>query len=1201
MKWLGFLALTLYILAAVAFIALRYWVMPNIERWREPLQRELSALLEDQVELGSIRASLHWQGPRITLGDARVRDEHGRLLMRIPTLHVALAWPELLSGEARFLSLRADGVDIAFRRDTQDRVSLLGYQIEGDDEREAEAVSDIEMLYWLSRQGDLQLTNARVRWIDESRAAPPLVFTQVSLVLGARNGDLLLTMAARPPAALGRSFALQGSMRIREQVGSALLLSQLSGSFHVHVDGMRPAMWQPWLDVHSALIEGEVSWRGWQEIVDGVPGRHVSDVTVDGGRWNPDGGVPVAAQALRLYLAGTWTSLQRLWKPQDTSGQSRPPSEPVRVAMRLNGLVVEAPEVLTTPLHFDAIAVSGSLARDELFGLTVEADRLQVRNADMDLDVNGRWQELGAGTAGHIDMNGRFERAELAAIVRYLPVVVDEDARAWMRNGLLAGRLTEAPVRLQGDLAHFPFGEQQDKGDFAVGGPVQDVVIDYAPEAVVGPPGWPRLERLKGHASLHRVDLRVRADSMQMRPGDHVIQFSDVDARIANIEDNPVLEVQGRGRAPAAAVLALVRQSPLGAMLDSAFEQASGEGAWQVPLALTIPLSGDKPIAVAGAIELQKASLSFAPTLPSFSDLNGRISFTEEVLNADGLKGRFLGEAINVSGGMGRGEKGLVFEGRLTASALSQVLGERFNEFFEGATAYRLAIQRTVAGAYDLRLEAPLEGMAINAPAPLGKAAELRRPLLLHWADPRKGSATLTADLGGGLTARFLHREGSKEGPFFHTGLILLKGSAKAADGGLTIDIATPRVDVDAWRDMAAAFEGEDGGAPILPPLHSLRLETESATVLGTDLDKLTFTMRRAEGQRWRVDVSSTQTAGTLFWRERKGGKQGEVEAKFERLALGAASTESPQAAEPEHSTTTLEQLQREIDIPAIRVQVDRLKLYGRDVGALSVVGVNEAKGRSWTLQELKLSSPHGALQGNGTWRLEGAQRGLRVQAEARFQDLGAWLDMAGFKALMQGGKGQVRGHVEWRDVPWRFERSMLDGELEVDLAEGRFNSVGSLSARLLELLSLQSVRRLATLDWKPAGLLKQGFPYDTLQGRISLTEGVMHSENYRVTGPVATIVIAGDVDLPRERLDLYAVVVPNLDVSGAAIAAGIAVNPIVGLGAFLTQWLLKAPLSKAMAVEYRVKGAFDAPEVTEISTRGGNGAESREETVRER
>src|SRR5690606_28283248 len=155
LKWLGFLALTLYILAAVAFIALRYWVMPNIERWREPLQRELSALLEDQVELGSIRASLHWQGPRITLGDARVRDEHGRLLMRIPTLHVALAWPELLSGEARFLSLRADGVDIAFRRDTQDRVSLLGYQIEGDDEGEGEAVSDIEMLYWLSRQGDL--------------------------------------------------------------------------------------------------------------------------------------------------------------------------------------------------------------------------------------------------------------------------------------------------------------------------------------------------------------------------------------------------------------------------------------------------------------------------------------------------------------------------------------------------------------------------------------------------------------------------------------------------------------------------------------------------------------------------------------------------------------------------------------------------------------------------------------------------------------------------------------------------------------------------------------------------------------------------------------------------------------------------------------------------------------------------------------
>ena len=110
-----------------------------------------------------------------------------------------------------------------------------------------------------------------------------------------------------------------------------------------------------------------------------------------------------------------------------------------------------------------------------------------------------------------------------------------------------------------------------------------------------------------------------------------------------------------------------------------------------------------------------------------------------------------------------------------------------------------------------------------------------------------------------------------------------------------------------------------------------------------------------------------------------------------------------------------------------------------------------------------------------------------------------------------------------------------------------------------------------------------------------------MQSENYRIAGPVGTVVIAGDVDLPKERLDLYAVVVPSFDVSGAAIAAGIAVNPIVGIGAFLTQWLLKDPLGKAMAVEYRVKGSFDEPRIDVVPTSADNsgGVANREPSQR--
>lgn len=1192
-KWLGFLALAGYVVVAVAFAALRYWVVPNIDRWREPLQRELSALLEDPVELGQVRADMSWSGLRLRLGDTRVRDDQGRLLIRIPSLDLVLAWRDLLGGNARLLNLRAEGVDVALQRDAQNNVTLLGYAIEGDDEGDDDdAVTDIESVYWLSRQGDVQLTNARIRWIDEARNAPPLIFEDVTLAMGARDDDLVFTMTARPPAELGRSFAMQGRLHIPEDVRPQRVQGKLSGRFHVHVQGMRPASWQPWLDVHSALREGEVSWRGWQEMVDGSAGHHVSEIRVSDGRWHMQGAAEVSVETLRLFVQGPWQSIQNFWS-EEAAPATQSADASLRVAFETHGLQVDVPDVLTAPLRFDAIALSAGLTHAPDTGLRVGVDRLQLRNPDMDLDVQGSWQQVGAGDLGLVDLHGRFLRAEFSAIERYLPRVVDDDARAWMRNGLLAGRLVDGPVRLAGDLAYFPFGEHPDKGDFEVGGAVEGVVIDYAPAALVGEPGWPRIENLHGHASLHRVELRVRGHTMQMRPEGKPVDFTGVEARINNIEEDSVLEVSGTGRAPAATVLTFLRASPVGASLDNAFVQAQGEGNWQVPLSLHIPLTGTQPIRVAGALEVKDASLSLADTLPTLSNLSGRIEFTESLLKAHDLKGRLLGDVVSISGGIGKGEKGLVFEGRLTSEALADVLGERFKPLLDGATPYRFAIQRSPEGAYDLRLDASLEGLAIDAPAPLGKDAAARRPLQVRWVDRRKGDASLDISLAAGMQARFLHREGAK-GPFFHSGAINLNGSAKTDQPGLAIDVTTPHIDLDAWREFTDGFGQAESGAPALPPLRSLRMQAQSATLLGTQLDQMTFTVGRAEGGRWRVDVSSTQTAGTLFWRERDGTIQGDVDAKFERLALGAEhSKEDAAGSKAVAQSPTLAELQREIDFPAIRLQVDRLRLYGRDVGSLSVVGVNETHGRHWTLQELKLASPHGVLHGNGAWRLEGEQRGLTVQAQAEFHDLGAWLDMAGFTDLMGDGKGRVEGRIEWRDVPWQFDRARLNGELSVDLADGRFITLGSRSARLLELLSLQSVKRFATLDWKPGGLLKQGFPFDSVQGRITMHDGILHSENYRVTGPVATIMIAGDVDLPREMLDLYAIVIPNLDVSGAAIAAGLAVNPVVGLGAFLTQWLLKAPLGKAMAVEYRVKGAFDAPEVDEISTRGGGEAGS--------
>lgn len=153
-----------------------------------------------------------------------------------------------------------------------------------------------------------------------------------------------------------------------------------------------------------------------------------------------------------------------------------------------------------------------------------------------------------------------------------------------------------------------------------------------------------------------------------------------------------------------------------------------------------------------------------------------------------------------------------------------------------------------------------------------------------------------------------------------------------------------------------------------------------------------------------------------------------------------------------------------------------------------------------------------------------------------------------------------------------------------MSIDKGRFLSVNSRTARLLELLSLQSLQRLAKLEFNPSSLVRDGFPFDTLRGDMALNGGVLKTEGYRVTGPVADIALSGNTNIISERWDLKAVVVPNLDASGAAVATAL-VNPLVGLGAFVTQWLLKKPLERAMTQDYKVTGSWEDPKVEPVTS----------------
>lgn len=1190
LRWVGRVLILLYVVLALAILGTRYVLLPRINDYKPLVQDQLSQMLDGQVSLGHIATSWYRLNPHIEITDFTLHGRQGQPVLTIPHVAAVLSWRSLFSLTPQFVSLNAANIDLSVRRDKQGHLWLLGHAVRADgsdragDADERGQVGD-HAVRWLVAQPQIRLHDSTIRWVDEARSAEPLVLHDVTFNIRNQGSRHQFSLTARPADPLGGHFDMRGNFR-RLDVDRPLALETGQGELYVHIDDMRPRTWEAWVDWPDFMQSDRVDVQAWMQVLHGQPTDITADVQVQNARWQGLDGYQAQSGYGRVHVSGPWPAFHDLMRERRASR----PDQAVDFSIYLQDMQLYATQLYDDPLRVTTLGARGRLQTGD-DGQSLQLQRLILENDDIALEGNGSWHALDRPGPGYLDARLQVSRASLDAVHRYMPGQIDADVTEWLEHGLLAGRVYDADVVIRGALDRFPFNRDGDDGEFLIRGPFRDAVIDYQPERA-GSPGWPRLEAVNGIVELDRASLRVLADSAQMPAAEgHMIALTDIDARIDNMRAAPVLDVSGDTRADASAYMAFLHHSPLNAMLQHAFDKASAQGNWRLPLSLTIPLTSASDSAVRGTIQISDGQLQIDPDLPAFENLSGAIAFTQDDVVAEGLTGRFLGDAVVLSGGVGAGHDALVMQGRISADALRTVADMPGMARFSGATAYtaRLAgIGKPDASARPvLTISSDLQGMAMDFPPPLDKAADETWPLRAVWAyRGNDAGRLLDVSLNESMHARFVRNDASGD-TYFDSGSIAVGRDSQWDQPGLGVDVVHPVFDGDAWDRTVREFASPDaGGDGIFPRVRSLRVQTDQGRLLGLPLDHLTYTVQQRGPDEWRADISSTQTAGTLNWTEVDGTVQGPVQAVLHRLAYGevAQDADAERAGESESAARDEEdRFEDDLQIPAINLIIENLRLYGRDVGKLVLVGVNEDRGDTWRLEQVTLSSPSAHLEGSGVWRLRGPKRGLSLDAEVDVSDLGDYFDQIGFDGVLSGGAGNVSMEIDWHALPWSFDVENIEGQVRFEFSKGRISTLHTRSARLLELLSLQSMHRLARMDVNPLTLTEDGFPYDLLRGQLNLERGRIYTEDYRVVGPAGTIVLDGLVYLTTGKLDLRAVVVPNLDVSGAAIAAGVAINPVVGLGAFLTQWLLKTPLAAAMTAQYKIDGSWEQPEINAV------------------
>jgi uncharacterized protein YhdP len=261
-------------------------------------------------------------------------------------------------------------------------------------------------------------------------------------------------------------------------------------------------------------------------------------------------------------------------------------------------------------------------------------------------------------------------------------------------------------------------------------------------------------------------------------------------------------------------------------------------------------------------------------------------------------------------------------------------------------------------------------------------------------------------------------------------------------------------------------------------------------------------------------------------------------------------------------------------------MEADRFLWKDKDLGRLELRLQKTSGGRGFEVGLVKLASPDGVLRGSG-------QMAARIQQPTRLNltldspDMGKLLTRLGHPGALRGGETHAEGTLSWMGGVEDFRLEDLQGNLKVKLGKGQFLKVEPGAARLLGLLSLQSLPRRMFLDFRD--IFTEGFAFDEIQGDLRLSHGVASTTDTVLRGPAARIGMKGSVDLIKETQDLRLTIQPRLD-DTLAVAGALLGGPAVGIGAFIANKLLKNPIGEAVTFEYDVTGNWAEPQAKKLA-----------------
>jgi uncharacterized protein (TIGR02099 family) len=773
---------------------------------------------------------------------------------------------------------------------------------------------------------------------------------------------------------------------------------------------------------------------------------------------------------------------------------------------------------------------------------------------------------------------------------KYVPYTLNEKLLGWLDRAIQGGRLIDGGFIYRGSLLKNPLTSRS----------IQ-LYLNIDEGQLAFDPRWPVLQHAKARLVLDDNDLRVSLSDGELQGN----RLRDVQLQLTR-EPGLTLDLQGPILGRSEGLMALLQASPVAEITQGSLAQLQLQGDVQGTLAVKIPLAPDGASSQQLDLLLQDNRLNLPGLNLGFESINGSLHYNPQQglyspqLTAS-LWGSPLSASLGLDGPTGQARTQLAFNGSLDVAPLQAWLKRPELLFAQGQSRVQGVLRLPSLapdGAKDLQLQltSDLQGISLQAPAPLGKTAETPLAFSADIRIDRQQKQDLYHLAFGQLADLYLRR--GSEG-LQALSLRLFDSSARPLQNGvMRLDAALPEANLTDWQafiggylgllSAASASAAPTPGSPSLPL--DAQLQLGRAQWGAMTLAPLQLHLQETPSA-WQLGFQSPQVQGQLQYQRQAGPHQLHLQA------LHLPENSRAQADEGKctpYNTSGPYQLPPSqllavdpASLPAMNVTIDTITQGGRPFGQLSFsleplpdgARFSQLRGQVYGMQLLGFNAPQARL----TWRRQGDQHETEFDGRLRAGNLAEVLVAMDEPASITSLAASFNSSLRWPGAPDQGSMANMLGFIQLDIQKGSFAKGAKAGAnpllKLLGFMNFDTLGRRLRFDF--SDLNPQGMAFDQVVGRLDFDSGQLHlAEPLQVSSASTQLRLAGDITVATQQVN--ATLVATLPVSGnLTLAAALTGALPVAAGVYLAGKLFKKQVEKASSLKYRVRGPWVDPEMS--------------------